>query len=222
MYWFAARPASLVILLVSVWLRPTVRRADKVKASEVVARALEPCGRQMIRWSAESQRSESVSSPEARAFNSVIDDVVGAPLFGLVVNEPGSNDPMLRAFLAGAAPGIGGVNFGIASDCPPRPAEDGNFDVRGRVDDRDPRGVCKEPMSVWQVPEDECPRGNRYDCARSVSGCPIRLSVGGVGGNHFFGYDAGTCVAGFVEMWDRRPPQCQFGGNPRGGCAWLP
>ena len=221
-YQFAARPSPFRLPLVSVWLIPTVGHADKVMVAEAVARGLEACGRQMTRRSAESQRSESASSPQGWAFNTVIDCVVGSLLFGLVVNEPGSNDPMLRASLAGAAPSISGAHFVFASDCFPRAAKDGSLDFRSRVDVRGRNDVCKQLMSEWKALEDEWPRGNWSKCARWVSGCPVRLSVGGVGGNRFFGYDSGARLVGNVEVWARRPPECQFGGGPRGGCAWLP
>ena len=96
-YQFAARSSPLVLPLVSVWSNPTAGHADKVMVTEVVARALEACGRQMTRGSAASQRSDSASYPQPWAFNTAIDCVVGSMLFGLVVSEPGSNDPSLRA-----------------------------------------------------------------------------------------------------------------------------
>ena len=57
-----------------------------VMVTGVVARALEVYGRQMIRCSAESLRSESVSSPEAPGFDTVFDSAVVALLFVLVAN----------------------------------------------------------------------------------------------------------------------------------------
>ena len=63
----------MVLLLATVRLNPTMSQANKVMVTEVAAKALEVCGRRMIRGSADSQH---------------YDNVVGTLAFVLVVNSP--------------------------------------------------------------------------------------------------------------------------------------
>ena len=83
----------------------------------------------------------------------MINNVVGALLSGLVVCKPSQSDVMLRMFPAGVALGVGEVHYAFASDCFPRPAEDGSLDVRSKVNDRGRENVCKDLVSEWKALE---------------------------------------------------------------------
>ena len=117
----------------------------------------------------------------------MIDSVVGALLFGLVVNEPGRNEMMLRVLIAGTAPGVGEVHYVLASDSLPRPAKDGSVDVRSKVDGRGRENAWAELAPGWKALGGGRSRRSRTECFRQVSGCPDRFSFGHVRGSRFLG-----------------------------------
>ena len=73
--------------------------------------------RQVVCGSSDLQRSESADHSQSWVFNTVLDCVAGALVFGLIANDPGSDAPMLRVFLGGTWPGPGEAHMIFPSDC---------------------------------------------------------------------------------------------------------
>ena len=56
------------------------------------------------------------------------------------------------------------------------------FDVRYGVSDGEREGICDQLVAEWRRLEAEWVAGDMSGSARWVPGCPVRLSIGGVGG----------------------------------------
>ena len=108
-YQYAARSSALALLLVSVWLAPTVGYGNRVIISEVIARAI-GARRRVIgsgpsdKW--EVEKYENDGKPWSS--NAVLDNVVGAIVCRIVVSQTSGKVGMLQIRLAGAAPNVGG------------------------------------------------------------------------------------------------------------------
>ena len=105
-------------------------------STEVVANALEVCRGQTIQGSVDPQ-SESHASAQTWGFNSAHGNVVGAFLFGLIVNGPGAKASLLRFTLGSTAPNVGEAHLAIPSDCFPRAPTDGCFNVQSAASEQD-------------------------------------------------------------------------------------
>ena len=88
LYQYACHFSALAQLLASVWLTPTVSFWNRVMYTEVGARAIEACHRQMCTGPHETYEAEKYDNASApRAYNSALDSFVGTVLFGIVVNN---------------------------------------------------------------------------------------------------------------------------------------
>ena len=97
MYQDAARFSSLVFLLASVWLTPTVSYGNRVVCTEVITRAMKACRRMMGAGPNEKwEEEESGIDGNPRSFNAVLDSAAGAIVFGIVVIQTRDGAGMLR------------------------------------------------------------------------------------------------------------------------------
>ena len=109
--------------------------------------------------------------------------VLGMIVFGLAAKSPGSGDPMLRLHLGGPSPSLGEKHYASASDCSPWISVDGSFIAHGKVADEGREEACQLLMDEWRELEASYTRGAKSGVARWVPGCPVRVSIGGVGGH---------------------------------------
>ena len=167
-----------------MWLAPTASYSNRVTFTEAAPRAMEACKMIVNSGLTESwavERSQRAGSPWA--FNTALDSVVFAIAFGVVANEPCSDAGMLQIRLAGTAPDVGEYHYAFPSDCFPWSSTDGMFVMDDEVSDAGREAVCSTLASDWRNLESAYARGESAGCARWVPGCPVRVPLGGVGGN---------------------------------------
>ena len=114
-----------------------------------------------------------------------MDSVVGALLFGTAADKTGYSDVMLQFRLASSAPEVGECHFAFLSDCSPWASPDGMSAISERVPKDECGEACPALVGEWRDLEVSYVRGDRSECARWISGCPARVSPGGVGGNRW-------------------------------------
>ena len=183
-YQFAARFSSLVFLPVAVWLTPAVSYDNRVMATEVIARGTVARRRMMGAGSSaklEVEKYEGGGAPWT--FNSALDSVAGATLFGIAVNQTRDNAGMPQVRFAGAAPNAGESHYAFPSDCLPWPTRNGNFVIDAEVSPEDRDETRGKLAADWKGLDSAYASGDRVGHAGWVPGCPVRAACGGVGGN---------------------------------------
>ena len=181
---YAARASALAFLLMSVWLAPAASYSNRVAMTESITRAIEARKHMLATGPADKwpcEQSETVSRPWS--FNTVLDCVAGLFLFGSARNKPCPRDMMLQLRLAGTKPGVGERHFAFPSDCCPWSTSDGMFVTGNEVSETDREAVCSTLAGEWKNFEGAFVRGETSGYARRIPGRPVRVSLGGVGGN---------------------------------------
>ena len=90
---------------------------------------------------------------------------------------------ILQLSVAGSAPGVGERHFAFPSDCCPWSTSDGMFVTGNEVPETDREAVCSTLAGEWKNFEGAFVRGETSGYARRIPGRPVRVSLGGVGGN---------------------------------------
>ena len=123
----------------------------------------------------------------------------------------------MRLRLGGAGSVVGESQFVFPSDCIAWSRRGNAVDVRDGVDMDEREWVCAELVAERKREGVERAAGYKSSVARCVSGCPVRMSIGGVGGGRFLGMTpepvpwctlawwstAATSAACCSNMWTR-------------------
>ena len=122
-------------------------------------------------------------------------DVVGMFAFAEIANVKGCPGTLCLR-LGGAAPGVGESHFVSPSDCFERSRRDGASDARDGVSTDEREDVSVQSVAKWRRLEAEWIAGDNSGVARRVPGCPVCLSLGGVGWRSFVWYGARISTSG--------------------------
>ena len=108
---------------------------------------------------------------------------LGAFFSGISRKRPRPREMTLQVSLGGTAPGVGGGHFAFPSDCFPRATSDGMFATDDEVSEPDREALRSTLVREWKNFEGAVMRGGTSGYALWAPGCPVRVSLGGVGGN---------------------------------------
>ena len=175
-YQYAARAAALVFLSASVWLAPTACYSNRVMMTEVLTRAIEARDHMLATGPANKMAEWEVRKRQPAAG-------LGAFLFGFSRKRPRPREMMLQVRLGGTAPGVGGSHFAFPSDCFPRATSDRTFVTDDEVSEPDREALCSTLVRERKNFEGAVMRGGTSGYALWAPGCPVRVSLDGVGGN---------------------------------------
>ena len=96
--------------------------------------------------------------------------------------------------MVGSASVAGESHFAFPWECFERMRFDNASDVRDEVDVEDREGVCAELVAEWKCLDAEWGAGDKSNVARVALGCPIRMSIGLVGGGRSLGMTPGPAL----------------------------
>ena len=112
-----------------------------------------------------------------------MNNAVGAMALALIVNVEDPRASKLRISMGGTAPGVGESHFAFPSDSFTWSCRGSFFDVRDELSVDAGQDVCAQLVVELRRLE----AGDKSKVARWVSGRPVRISVGGVGGARMLG-----------------------------------
>ena len=113
--------------------------------------------------------------------------MVGALALAQIANVKGRRASKFRLRSRGTAPGAWESQFAFPPYCSAWSRRDNVFDVRDEVSEGDREEVRAQLVAEWKRPEAERAADGTSNVAQWVSGCPARISAGGVGGGRMLG-----------------------------------